>query len=89
MPFHLYSNILSENDKITVMLDHLHYMQQMNGDDSFFGLAANSISQLKLPVSEIKDKLTTLKGIGKFTKKIILEIIETGTSKYFQNKMKT
>ena len=77
------------NDKITVMLDRLQYIHQINREGSFFGLAANSISQLKTPVSEIKDKLTTLKGIGNFTKKIILEIIETGTCKYFENKMKT
>lgn len=89
LPFGLYSDILSDNDKITVMLDNLHYMHQMNGEDSFFGLAANSISQLKFPVSQVKDKLTSLKGIGNFTEKIILEIIETGTSKYFQNKTKT
>ncbi|MFH0867519.1 MAG: radical SAM protein [Bacteroidota bacterium] len=89
IPLNLFSDILSENDKITVMLDHLQYINQINSEESFFGLAANSISQLKKPVSEIKDELTALKGIGNFTNKIILEIIETGTCKYFENKMKT
>ena len=87
VPFYLYSDILSENDKIIVMLEHLHYIHQLKGEDSFFGLAARSISELKIPVSEIINTLTSLKGIGHFTEKIILEIIKTGDSKYFREKM--
>jgi len=87
IPFHVYSGLLGMNDKIIVMLEHLNYIQQLKGEDSFFGLAARSISELKTPVSEIKNNLTSLKGIGNLTEKIICEIIETGHSKYFHDKM--
>ena len=47
------------------------------------GYIAYSISQLKEPLSTMKGKLRTPKGIGPTTERIILEILRTGKSTYY------
>ncbi|OFX48912.1 MAG: hypothetical protein A2046_07990 [Bacteroidetes bacterium GWA2_30_7] len=84
IPANLFNKILYENDLITVMLEQIDYIQKSKGEPSPYGFAAYSINQLKEPVSNIKNNLQQLKGVGKFIEKIILEILETGTSKYYE-----
>ncbi len=85
MPPELYNDILSENDLVTVMLEQLNYFLQLEGKRSSFGYAAYAISQLKAPLSTMKNKLNEIKGVGKETEKIILEILETKNSTYYNS----
>jgi DNA repair photolyase len=85
MPLSLYSDILSENDLVTVMLEQLDYFLQLDGKRSSFGYAAYAISQLNTPLSTMKNKLREIKGVGEKTEKIILEILETKNSTYYNN----
>lgn len=84
IPLELYKDILSENDLVVVMLEHIDYLLKLEGKKSPYSYAAYSISQLKEPLSTTKDSLQTLKGVGKTTERIILEILETGNSSYYQ-----
>ena len=84
IPLELYKDILSENDLVVVMLEHIDYLLKLEGKKSPYSYAAYSISQLKEPLSTTKDSLQTLKGVGKTTERIILEILETGSSSYYQ-----
>jgi len=84
MPHSLYADILDENDLVIVMLEQMDYFLRMEGRDSPFGYAAYSVSQLKQPLSSMKRELRTLKGVGEATERIILEILETGTSSYYR-----
>lgn len=84
IPASLYKKVLYENDLITVMLEQIDYIQKSKREPSPYGFAAYSVSQLKEPISNIKNNLQQLKGVGKFTERIILEILETGTSKYYE-----
>ena len=84
IPLGLYEDILSENDLVIVMLEHIDYLLKLEGKKSPYSYAAYSISQLKEPLSTMKDSLQTLKGVGKTTERIILEILETGSSSYYQ-----
>jgi len=84
IPPKLYSDILSENDKIVVMLDHIDFILKSQGKKSPYGYAAYSISQLKEPIRNIEFSLQTLSGVGPTTEKIIQEIIRTGTSSYYE-----
>ncbi len=84
IPPALYSDILSENDQVIVMLEHIDYLLKLEGKRSPYGYAAYSISKLDTPLSEIKDELQKLKGVGKVTEGIILEILETGDSSYYR-----
>ena len=84
IPISLYNDILSENDLVVVILEHIDYFLKMKGRTSPYGYAAYSISQLKESLSSIKRDLLKLKGIGKTTEGIILEILETGSSSYYK-----
>ena len=84
IPPELYMDLLGENDLVIVILEHIDYFLKMQGKKSPYGYAAYSISQLKQPLSTIKGELKKLKGVGNATENIILEIIETGKSDYYQ-----
>lgn len=85
IPPELYAGLLSENDVVVVILEHLDYLVKLEGKKSPFGYAAYSISQLERPLSEMTGKLQTIKGVGSSTEKIILEILKTGGSEYYKH----
>jgi DNA repair photolyase len=85
VPPALYSDILSENDLVVVMLEHLYYFLRLEGKRSSFGYAAYSISELNRPLSTMKNALREIKGVGEKTEKIILEILETKDSAYYNS----
>lgn len=84
IPAKLFKNIIDQNDLVTVILDQMDYLLKIKGEKTPYGYAAYSVSQLKEPVVNIRDNLTSMKGVGKVTEKIILEILETGTSSYYE-----
>ena len=87
IPPYLFKDILSENDLVIVILEHIDYLLKLEGRRSPFSYAAYSISQLKEPLSNMKTELQKLKGVGKTTESIILEILETDSSSYYEELM--
>jgi DNA repair photolyase len=86
IPNRLFSDILNENDLVTVMLDHMDFAAKLKGQRSPYGYGARSIAKLDQPLSSVED-LKTLKGVGPFTEKIINSILETGTSEQYEKLM--
>ena len=84
IPPYLFRDILDENDLVIVILEQIDYLLKLEGKKSPYGYAAYSISQLQKPLSTMKDELQTLKGVGQVTKRIILEILRTGNSSYYE-----
>jgi DNA repair photolyase len=84
VPPALYRDILSENDLVVVILEHLDYLLKMEGEKSPFGYAAYSISQQSEPLSMMKGELHRIKGVGKTVEDIVLEILGTGSSSYYE-----
>ncbi|MGB7000657.1 MAG: hypothetical protein WBE22_01350 [Halobacteriota archaeon] len=84
IPPALYSDIVSENDLVIVILEHIDYLLKQEGKKSPYGFAAYSISQLKEPLSTMKAELRKIKGVGRTTEVIIREILETGSSGYYE-----
>ena len=84
IPPSLYRDILSENDRVVVMLEHIDYLLKMQGAKSSLGYAAYSISQVKEPLSKMKGELRKIKGVGDKTEGIILDILDKGTSDYYE-----
>lgn len=82
MPLHLFSDLLGENDLVEILLGHIDYLCKIQGRSSPYGYAAYSISQLKQPLSSMRGQLQGIKGVGRTTEKIILEILDTGESDY-------
>jgi DNA repair photolyase len=85
MPTRLYKDVLDENDRVVVMLDSIGALLKMEGRDAPYGYAAHSVSQLKEPLSSMRTNLRSIKGVGKVTERIILEILDTGTSSYLES----
>ncbi|MGD8781385.1 MAG: hypothetical protein PVH88_20770 [Ignavibacteria bacterium] len=83
IPAKVYSDILSENDLVTIMLEQIDYYSKLRNENSPYSYAAYSISKLDKPLRLLKTELKNLKGVGSFTEKIILEILETGKSSYY------
>jgi DNA repair photolyase len=84
MPLALYRDILEQNDLVVVILEHIDYLLKLEGKPSSFGYAAYSISQLKEPLSTMKGELQKIKGVSKAVEPVILEILETGSSPYYE-----
>jgi len=57
------------------MLEHLDYVFKLSGNKSPYGYAAYQISKLDTPLTELRDDLRSINGIGKFTAQILKEII--------------
>lgn len=81
----LFKDSVSENDLVVIILDQLHYLVSLQGKKSPYGFAAYNISKLDRNLSSMKNKLQSIKGVGQVTERIILEILETGTSTYYDN----
>ena len=88
IPLALFKDILHENDLVTVILEHMDYILKLERRRSPYGYAANSISRLDEPLSSMKGGLTNISGVGRVTEEIILEILETGSSEYYEKLMK-
>lgn len=88
IPPELFKDIVTENDRVIVILEHLDYLYKMEGKKSPFGFAAYSVSQLQVPLSSMQYQLQRIKGVGGTTEKIILEILNTGSSKYYERLLK-
>ena len=84
IPPKIFNDIVSTTDKIIIMLEHLDYLLKLQDQRSPYGYAAYQISQLKQDITTMKNNLQSIKGVGKVTEKIILEILETGTSAYYE-----
>ena len=82
MPLHLFGDLLDENNLVAVLLGHIDYLCKIQGRSSPFGYAAYSISQLKQPLSSMRGQLQKLKGVGRTTERIIIEILDTGKSTF-------
>lgn len=85
VPPALFRDILSENDLVVVMLEHLDYFLRLKGKRSSFGHAAYEISKLGKPLSAMRSTLREIRGVGEKTEKMILEILETKSSAYYES----
>jgi len=84
IPPRLYKDLLSENDLVVVILEHLDYLLKLEGKKTPFGYAAYSISQIQKPLTMMLGDLESIKGVGTQTAQIIREILRVGTCKYYE-----
>lgn len=61
-------------------LEQIDYLLKLEGRKLPFAYAAYSISKIKEPLVAMKGSLRKLKGVGRATEDIILEILEKGSS---------
>ena len=66
-------------------LEQLDYFLRLEGKCSSFSYAAYAISKLDAPLSVLKSKLRSISGVGEKTEQIILEILATKGSAYYDS----
>ncbi len=88
IPPPLFNDVLSLNDIVAVMLEHIDTMMKLRGMKSPYGYAAHQIAQLEQPLEQIKWELFTIDGVGKAMAKTIREIVETGRSRLYEEVVK-
>ena len=79
IPPHLFNPILTENDRVIVMLEHMDYVLKAEGKKSTYGYAATRIAGLDRPVSQMEGRLRDVPGVGPRSETAIREIINTGS----------
>lgn len=85
IPSYIFKDILDENSLVIVILEHLDYLLKLQGGSSPYSYSAYAISKLNEPISNMKGNLRDIKGVGKTTEKIILDILKNKTSSYYEN----
>ncbi len=85
IPPKFYKNLLSLNDLAIVITDHIDYLQRMRGFQSPFGMASWGLGKLDQPLEEMKYKLSSIKGIGSNARKVVSEIIEKRSSRFYED----
>jgi DNA repair photolyase len=78
IPTRLLGDVLDENDLVTVVLENLEYLCQLDERPAPYGRAARSVAALEHPISTRRDSLQDLPGVGAFTAELIGEILDTG-----------
>jgi DNA repair photolyase len=84
IPPRFFRRILSENDYVVVLLEHMDYVLKSLGRRSAFGYAAYSISRIQQPLSSMGSEIGKIKGVGKMIEKVVREILETGMAKDYE-----
>ena len=85
IPPGIFKQVLNKSDQVIVFLEQLDYLLRLKGQKSPYGYAAYMISKLNKPVDEILFETEKIKGVGPATIKIIKEILETGTCRYYES----
>ncbi|MFH1100553.1 MAG: radical SAM protein [Methanobacteriota archaeon] len=84
IPPSLFTDVLSTDDLVIVILEHLDYLLKLEGKKTPYGYAAYQISQLQEPLSTKENELEKIKGAGPTTQKIVSEILKTRKSTYYE-----
>ena len=84
IPAKYYSDILSKNDLVVVILDQIDFLLKSRGYKSQFGYASRAISKVDEPIVNLRGNLGQINGVGNVIRKIIWEILDTGTSRYYE-----
>ncbi|MBU2514891.1 radical SAM protein [bacterium] len=87
IPLGHFKDHINENDRVVIILEQMDYILKMRGQKSPYGYGAYSISQLKQPIGELTNSLRQLKGVGPVTERIVREILQTGSSTYYEKLM--
>jgi DNA repair photolyase len=82
----LTKNLFDVNTKAAIILEHLDYIVKLRGQQTPYLQAARKVRALTESIESIHS-LRSLNGVGTFTAKILREIIDTGTSTYYEKNL--
>ncbi len=79
-------NLFDVNTKAVLILEHLDYISKLRGHKTPYGQAARKIRTMVESIETLKSP-REINGVGSFTAKIIKEIIDTGSSRYYEQNL--
>jgi DNA repair photolyase len=88
IPLPLFTDFITTEQRVVILLEHLDYFMRLQGKKSPFGYAAYQLSQQKQPIATMRYQLQDIKGIGPVTDRIIQEILDTKTCSYYEKLIK-
>jgi DNA repair photolyase len=87
IPSFLFKDFIDTTDLVVIILEQIDYLLKIHGVRSSYGFAAYSVSNISIPLKDMRFNLRSIKGVGPTIEKIILEIIDTGSCKYYERLM--
>ena len=84
IPKPLFDDLLDENDRVVVLLEHIDYWLKLKGASSNYGRVAYSITKQKQPISQYPGELTDLDYVNPTIARVIADIVKTGTSPLYE-----
>ncbi|MBN1648267.1 MAG: radical SAM protein [Spirochaetales bacterium] len=85
MPASIWRPLVSQTELVMLILEQLDYLVKIRGKESPYGYAVHSLAKLDKPLDECScDDLVGLKGVGRFTAELILEILQNGTCGFYE-----
>ncbi len=85
MPPDIYSDLLSVNELVSVIFDHLFYLLAFRNKKSSFNYASYAISKLSCSLDSSECIYSDISGVGSFSEKLIDEIVKTNRCKYYED----
>lgn len=87
MPSSLFAPLVNRAELAALMLDQMDYLLRMRQQDSSFRFAASQIAKSGFTPEELALLLPSVKGVGPVAKKVVREILETGSSQMYTQLM--
>ncbi len=85
MPPDVFSDLLSVNELVSVIFDHLFYLLAFRNKKSSFSYASYAISKLSCSLDSSECIYSDISGVGSFSEKLIDEIVKTNRCKYYED----
>ena len=84
IPLSVFERVFGCTERAVIILEHLDYLLRLRGRESTFGYAARSIEALEAPLETMRSELKGIAGVGSVTERLLREIIDTGSSGYYE-----
>ncbi|MBN1465141.1 radical SAM protein [candidate division KSB1 bacterium] len=84
IPPFIWHDFVDETDRVVIILEHIDYLLKLKKRTSSYGYAVYSISQVQEPLQNVRQQLHNMKGIGPSTARLICEILDTGSSAFYE-----
>lgn len=89
IPLGLFADVVSPDDRVIVLLEHLDYYVHNKRGRSAFGWAAYTLSQAPGPLAEFLAAEEEIPGVSGEARRTALEILESGTAALYEKLVNT
>jgi DNA repair photolyase len=84
IPSSIFGRVFDCRGRAVIILEHLDYLLRLRGRKTTYGYAARSVAALEEPLETLRSGLRTIPGVGAATERLLREVIDTGSSGYYE-----